>query len=87
MKVLCQRCGSSKVRMGVNLFLDAPTRFYARLSKSNLRAKDVQVMGAGWDRAYFYCSLPKCGWNTHLSEIDRLRGELAAALKAKPEGG
>ena len=80
--LLCQRCKKQTVRMGVNLFLDVPSWMYGELSKKNLNSKDTKIMGAGWDRAFFYCTSANCGWNTHLSEVDGLRKELAA-LKEK----
>ena len=83
MKLRCQRCNKATVRIGVNLFLDIPASLYARLSKKNLRREDVHVAGAGWDRAYFYCERPNCGWNTHLMEVESLRREIAALRRGK----
>lgn len=59
-------------RTKVNLFLDIPFSLEHRLSKKNLRLKDVKIEGAGWDSATIYCD--KCGKFTHL-------GHPMAALK------
>lgn len=75
MNLKCQKCHKATVRIGVNLFLDIPAYFYSKLSKKNLRSKETHVKGAGWDRAYFYCNRPNCGWSTHLLEVDTLRKE------------
>lgn len=74
---LCQRCSQRTVRIGVSLFLDIPTKFYAELSKKNVASRETKFKGAGWDRAYFYCTRPSCGWSTHLQEVEYLRREVA----------
>jgi hypothetical protein len=81
MNIRCQRCNRATVRVGVSLFLDIPAEMYARLSKKNLVSAQVQLKGAGWDRAYFYCEYLNCGWNTHLTEVDVLRRELTTLRK------
>jgi hypothetical protein len=81
LNLVCQRCNKRTVRIGVSLFLDIPPKFYAELSKKNVISRETKFMGAGWDRAYFYCTRPSCGWNMHLQEIDILRREVAELKK------
>lgn len=72
----CPRCHRrDAIRMGVNLFLDIPQAFYAKLSKQNILSSKTRITGAGWDRAYFYCE--NCGWDPRLSEVELLRKENA----------
>lgn len=77
LNVRCQRCGGNDTRVGVNLFLDIPPEFYAELTKKNILSNKTKIFGAGWDRAYFYCQAPNCGWSTHLSEVDSLHKEIS----------
>jgi 5-bromo-4-chloroindolyl phosphate hydrolysis protein len=80
MKITCQKCNKEEnVRVGVSLFLDIPTKFYARLSKKNVMSAETKFQGAGWDKAYFYCE--DCGWSTHLTEVSYLKKELEKAQK------
>jgi hypothetical protein len=34
--------------------------YYHDLSKTNLRKKDVEILGANWDNRILYCK--QCGW-------------------------
>ncbi len=57
----CKKCRKKgTLRLMVSLFLDIPLELYARLSKKNLRRKDVKLDGAGWDSSRLYCA--SCGW-------------------------
>lgn len=59
----CPKCGKL-LRMQVSLFLDMPSDLQGQLSKKALRTKAVQILGAGWPSAYYYCS---CGWVLNLA--------------------
>lgn len=57
----CPKCRRAKVRCQVSLFLEIPGELMNRLSKQNLRRRDVFVLGAGWPCKILFCS--GCGWN------------------------
>ena len=52
-------CGG-ELRIMVNLFLNIPFELESRLSKKNIRRKDVKIEGAGWPESKLYCT--KCGF-------------------------
>jgi hypothetical protein len=56
----CPKCKSKNVVFWVDLFIEAPMKFYSLLSKKNLRSKEVKIMGANWPKERFYCN--NCGW-------------------------
>lgn len=61
----CPRCKRRRLRQHVSVFVecDADCR---NLSKSGIRKKDVQILGAGWPTAMLFC--PGCGWALRLKE-------------------
>jgi len=58
---LCPRCKKGSIRVKVNLYLDIPLSLMNRLSKRNLRSRDVKVEGANWPEELLYCTNHKCG--------------------------
>ena len=56
----CPKCKKT-LRMHLYVHLSAPASFYANLSKTNLRKKDVYLMAALWETASFFCENSKCG--------------------------
>jgi hypothetical protein len=56
----CQKCGKGELRQQVSIFADAPLECH-NLSKKGIRAKDVQILGAGWPTAVIYCTNAECG--------------------------
>ena len=83
----CPKCAKKTLRVGVSLFLDIPANMQGELSKKNLRSNQVRVTGAGWDRAYFYCENHKCGYSTHLTEVDNLRNTQSSLYRFLQEHG
>lgn len=57
----CPKCKRNTVRIQVSLYLDIHPRVYGRLSKKNLRTRDVRVQGAGWPTMVLYCTRVECG--------------------------
>ena len=58
----CPKCRRRSVRCLVSLYLDIPGDLMHQLSKTNLRKRGVQVMGAGWPTSTMFCSRGACGW-------------------------
>ena len=84
-KMRCERCGSD-TRMQVQATISAPGELAHKFSKSNLRRKDVYLMGVLWETADFICTNPNCGtvkdgYGNYVSnlkkEVDRLHATLA----------
>jgi hypothetical protein len=42
------------MRQQVNIFAELPADCF-NLSKKNIRSKDVQILGVGWDQATIFC--------------------------------
>lgn len=55
----CPRCNSA-ITVQLNLIIVIPGELLHRVSKTALRRKDVQILGADWDRATYVCS--QCDW-------------------------
>lgn len=78
----CPRCGG-ELNFQVSLFVDAPSRYFHRLSKAHLRSADIHVLGAGWPQISWYC--PKGDWAEPLStQLGRL---LAPTRPEEPRHG
>lgn len=60
----CKKCKKGSIRIKVNLYLDIPIELHHRLSKTNLRSKDIQIEGAGWPTCTWYCT--RCPWTAKL---------------------
>jgi hypothetical protein len=58
--IRCTKCDSANVRIQVDLCLNIPARLLHRLSKQNLRSKDVRIEGANWPKMTMLCE--DCGW-------------------------
>jgi len=75
--IVCPECGGDNLRFMVDAILLAPVReFYGKLTRTNLRSKEVRLVGVNWDHASFIC--PECGWSTHQEEAERLGPAMAA---------
>ena len=79
----CEKCGSPTT-MQVQAVVSAPGDLYHRLSKQNLRKKEVYLMGVLWDTADFICDNPKCqhvtkGFGNYVTnlkkDVERLNAE------------
>ena len=55
----CNRCGSSDLNFMVSVYVEAPIKFYARITKTNIAKKELKIVGAGWPHASFSCN--ECG--------------------------
>lgn len=55
----CIKCGSD-TRMQVQAVISAPGDLAHKLSKTNLRRKDVYLLGVLWETADFICTNPQC---------------------------
>lgn len=55
--MMCIQCGSEMI-MQVQLYISCPSDLFLKIRKADLRKKDVQIIGANWDKARFIC---KCG--------------------------
>ena len=58
---LCPHCKKGRIRVKVELFLDIPLGMWHRLSKKNLRSREVKLEGANWPKELLYCTQPGCG--------------------------
>lgn len=79
----CERCDSD-TRMQVQAVISAPGELAHKLSKQNLRRRDVYLIGVLWETADFICTNPKCGkvldgygnYVTNLEkEVERLKAK------------
>lgn len=61
----CPRCGKRTARQRLNVFIEADLSC-RNLSKRGIRSRRVKIMGAGWDRATWYCANSRCGWMVRL---------------------
>jgi hypothetical protein len=70
--------------MQVQAVISAPGELAHKLSKQNLRRRDVYLIGVLWDTADFICTNPKCGkvldgygnYVTNLEkEVERLKAK------------
>lgn len=57
--VKCVRCGSD-TRMQVQALISAPSWMEGEFSKTNIRRKDVHLIGVNWEAADFICTNHKC---------------------------
>ena len=55
MGVKCEKCGSSNIRVGVDVFMVIPPEYVHNLSKQAVRHKDVRLSSASWDKACIVC--------------------------------
>lgn len=71
----CLRCGS-ETRMHVNAVISAPAELLYEFSKSNLRRRDVYLIGVKWDTTDFICTNPRCntvtnGYGNYVSNLEK----------------
>lgn len=43
----------------VAIFISAPIKYYAKISKTNLTKKELRIVGADWPQVSFSCN--ECG--------------------------
>ena len=58
--MVCWKCGSRNIDFMVSLFISAPIKYYAKITKSNLTKKELRIVGADWPQASFSCN--DCGF-------------------------
>lgn len=63
----CEKCGSP-TRMQVQAVISAPGELAHQFSKTNLRRKDVYLMGVLWETATYICENEGCG---HVLKAER----------------
>ena len=63
MKKICPKCGKDSYKFGVYLYVTAPLKFYANLSKKNMRSKEFQIDAALWETTNWFCTNSKCLYN------------------------
>lgn len=59
----CPKCGE-ELYMMVDVTMCIPSSMESRLSKENIRKKDVRIYAANWSKAFYYCTNPGCRWNS-----------------------
>lgn len=57
----CEKCGA-ETRMQVKAIISAPGSLTNQLSKTNLRKKEVYLMGVLWETADYICTNSDCGY-------------------------
>jgi len=84
-KITCERCGGD-MRMQVQCIISAPAELAHQFSKSNIRRKDVYLLGVMWETADFICNTPGCGYiiNNYGNYVSNLQKEVER-LKNKYE--
>lgn len=76
--------------MQVQAVLSAPGELTRKLSKQNLRRKDVQVMGVLWETADYICMDPMCGYvhdgyGNYVTNLEKQLNTLEAEIKILKE--
>lgn len=82
----CIHCGSP-TRMQVQATISAPGELAHQFSKTNLRRKDVHLIGVQWETADFICTNPECqrvtdGYGNYVSNLKKENERLARAWEA-----
>ncbi len=88
MEFNCPKC-SGPMRMQVQAVISAPSNLAHRLSKANLRSKEVYLMGVLWETANHICTNPKCchvldGYGNYVTNLEKEVRRLKNAYE--PEG-
>lgn len=65
----CPRCDSENMSFMVDIIVHAPIKYLHELSKTNLRKKDVEIIGADWDKATYVCL--ECYWDNNLDRENK----------------
>ena len=71
----CERCGSD-TKMQVHAVISAPGELAHKLSKRNLRKKDVKLLCVLWETANFICLNTTCnniskGYGNYVSNLEK----------------
>jgi hypothetical protein len=61
----CPKCNGD-VEIMVNVIMLIPGEMEGRLSKTNLRKKEVKLYAANWEQASYFCKNDKCRWRMSL---------------------
>lgn len=76
---ICQKCGSDKIDMMVDITIVLPAKYESRITKKVLYSKECEVWGANWERAAYFCKNPDCldnrlprdpKWVDHIRELE-----------------
>jgi len=81
----CENCGS-ETRIHVQAILSTPSSLEGQFSKSNLRRKDVYLMGVNWETSDYICEkcgLVKNGYGNYVSNLKKENCELKKLLNLK----
>lgn len=62
----CPKCKKGKIRQQLNVFVECDVEC-RNLSKKGIRSKSVEILGAGWDRAIWFCDRG-CGYFLRLAK-------------------
>lgn len=70
----CEKCGHTTIFM-VQAIITAPSEFFHKLSKQNLRNKDVMLQGVNWETADIICQNPQCnhvlaGYGNYVTKLE-----------------
>lgn len=79
----CTKCGK-ETRMQVKAVLSAPSSLEGRFSKTNLRSKDVYLMGVNWETADYiceHCRTVENGYGNYVSRLERKNEEMKQLLE------
>jgi hypothetical protein len=60
--MICPMCNQDNVEMMVDVTMIIPSHMESRLSKTNIKSKDVQIYAVNWPRATYLCKTMDCGW-------------------------
>ena len=86
--ISCQHCDSENVRVQGQAILSAPGELMYQFSKSNLRRKDVYLMGVNWETFDVICS--DCNkvtgaYGNYVSRMEIENKNLTASIESKDE--
>ena len=82
--ISCQHCGSENVRIQGQATLSAPGELMYKFSKSNLRRKDVYLMGVNWETCDIICgdcSRVTPAYGNYVSRMEKEVKKLTAELE------
>lgn len=78
----CIKCGA-ETRMQLLVGVSAPSRLTGKLSKQNLRGKEVWLTHANWETADYICTNTECrhvtdGYGNYVTGLEKKVAQLAA---------
>lgn len=81
--MVCEKCGAP-TRMQVQATISAPGELFHKLSKQNMRSKDVYLMGVNWETADFICcdcGTVRDGYGNYVTSLRTTNAEQAERIK------